>query len=174
MQQRRRSTTTQVQHEVRMLATLQHPNLLRYIACYEEPDALCIVSEFAGGGNLRSVIHAHALSTAADEETPIGAACIVRWMSQLASALVEVHARRMVHRNIKPENIFLSAALEPEDRAIKIGDFALSTALPDTADSLHRWIVHKRWRRRHAHKLRAMSIWIHVRRFWGAINMSCG
>jgi len=41
-------------NEVRILASVQHPNIISYKECFleEEPPALCIIMEYADGGDL--------------------------------------------------------------------------------------------------------------------------
>ena len=49
---------------------------------------------------------------------------IVKWMSQLCRALQYIHGRDLLHRDLKPTNVFFTAQDD-----VKIGDFGLSTAI---------------------------------------------
>ena len=54
---------------------------------------------------------------------------IIQWMREIMDALGYVHGREIVHRDVKPLNVFISSA-----GAMKLGDFglALSTRRADT------------------------------------------
>ena len=92
-----------VQAEVRVLRTLQHEHVVRYICCFERDAAVCIAMEYADGGSLAEV-----LSAQASRGKPFATSTVARWMAQLACALAHVHSHRVLHRDIKPENIFLA------------------------------------------------------------------
>lgn len=62
---------------------------------------------------------------------PFESSLLVRWASQLLSALGAVHDLRMMHRDVKPHNVFLTADLH-----IKLGDFGLARELSDHPSEL--------------------------------------
>ncbi len=53
------------------------------------------------------------------------------WFSQLCLAVKYIHNRKIVHRDLKSENIFLTS-----DGMIKVGDFGVAAALHKTSDKL--------------------------------------
>ena len=58
----------------------------------------------------------------------------MRRFIQLCTAMKHVHDRKILHRDIKSANIFLSGGKEGEDPMVKLGDFGISKILEFTAD----------------------------------------
>ena len=52
---------------------------------------------------------------------------IFQWFVQIALALEYVHGRKVIHRDIKTQNIFLTG-----NKTIKVGDFGISKVLEST------------------------------------------
>jgi uncharacterized membrane protein YgcG len=67
-----------VESEVRILSTLSHPNIIRYNACYQELNVLCVITEYASGGTLRNVIDAQR-----ERRRSIPCTLIFKWLSQV-------------------------------------------------------------------------------------------
>ncbi|HJP61675.1 MAG TPA: protein kinase, partial [Gemmatimonadaceae bacterium] len=86
--------------EIRMLARLQHPNILPLHDSGHVETLLYYVMPYVSGETLRDRI---------DRERQISceAACIIA--REVADALAYAHAQGIIHRDIKPENILLSA-----------------------------------------------------------------
>ena len=53
---------------------------------------------------------------------------IFNWFIQICLSLEYVHARRVIHRDLKAQNIFLTGNL-----TIKLGDFGISKVLENSA-----------------------------------------
>ena len=87
--------------EAETAALLQHPHIVpTYAVRPLSGGALAIVMEFIPGRNLKAVVR---------EGGPLGVAEAVRVMREIADALAYAHERGVVHRDVKPENIFLDA-----------------------------------------------------------------
>jgi serine/threonine protein kinase len=99
------------QHEARILSTLNHPNVLAIFDVGEQNDVRYLVSEFLEGQSLREVLAAGAL--------PRHKATV--YALEIAKGLAAAHEKAVVHRDLKPDNIFITA----DDRA-KILDFGLA------------------------------------------------
>ena len=99
------------QREVAVLATDQHPNLLKLIGATEE-SPFCIITEWMNGGTLYKAIHQS--NFLSPTERTIAAFDIVRGMQFL-------HSRNIVHRDLKTLNVLLD-----DNKKIKICDFGFS------------------------------------------------
>jgi len=97
--------------EGRALASLDHPNLCRIFDLDFDGRRPFLVIEFLPGRTLSQRI----------EESPVDPRDAARWLAKVARALEVVHSCGMIHRDIKPQNIILSADGEP-----KLLDFGLA------------------------------------------------
>merc|ERR1712166_663107 len=88
--------------EVNILSTLTHPNIIGYKESYIHDGFLCIVMEHADGGDLF-----HQISHARETGYFIEEKVILSWLAQILLALQYVHSNQLLHRDIKPQNIFL-------------------------------------------------------------------
>lgn len=97
----------------------------------------CIVMEYCSAGTIADAIQRYESAAAAanDAKAPSSDAKtvaslrpdlnqVVRWVREIATALMVMHGVRMLHRDLKPSNVFLA-----QDRTIKVGDFGISKAL---------------------------------------------
>lgn len=103
-----------IQREARVLAQLDHPNILRVIDLVRWQNQPVLVTELLEGRTLRVVL----------AEGPLLLATAVDLAFQVTSALDVVHRKGIIHRDIKPENLFLTA-----DGCCKLLDFGLAKAL---------------------------------------------
>ena len=86
--------------EIRLLAKLQHPNILPLLDSGHAGALMFYLMPFVTGETLRARI-------ARERQLPIEAA--VRIASEVSDALAYAHEEGVIHRDIKPENILLSA-----------------------------------------------------------------
>jgi calcium/calmodulin-dependent protein kinase I len=110
-----------LQSEINILAMVDHPNVVKMHAMFDTPTHLLIVMELMEGGELYDEINARSVFT--EQE----AATIIR---QLLSALSYLHARNIVHRDLKLENLLLA---RKGDLTIKLADFGLSKLFNGTS-----------------------------------------
>lgn len=103
--------------EARLTAQVQNPHVVRLFECATlgtgEP---YMVMEFADGSDLFSILRSE--GTIAPEK-------VVRYMLQVCKGLREVHARGIVHCDLKPENLVRTRTAEGTD-VIKIVDFGVA------------------------------------------------
>jgi serine/threonine protein kinase len=112
-----------------MLASLEHPHIVRMYECFEEGSTYYIVLELCRGGELykRLVQRIQDTGTGGFEE-PL---CRV-FLRQMLFGLAYLHAKRVVHRDVKTENFLLvGEAGSPEEDVVKLCDFGTSALLSD-------------------------------------------
>ena len=100
--------------EAQAAASLSHPNIVSVYDVGAENGTNYIVMELLEGHTLKDVIAEKGKLTS--EET-------LRYASQIASALEVAHAAKIVHRDIKPQNIVLAA-----NNIAKVTDFGIAKA----------------------------------------------
>ena len=86
--------------EAQILARFSHPHIVRVLDFAIQDGMPFLVMEYAPGGTLRSL---HPKATRVPLET------VVRYATQVASALQYAHDQRLVHRDVKPENMLLGS-----------------------------------------------------------------
>jgi len=87
--------------ESRAAASIDHPNVIPIYYAGEHEGVLYIAMRYVEGPDLRSLVRAH------ERLDPERAA---RLVAQVGAALDAAHARGIVHRDVKPENVLLGAA----------------------------------------------------------------
>lgn len=97
--------------ESRLLASLEHPNIVRLIACDEHEGTLFVVMEWVEGASL-----AHRLEAG----SPLSPGSAMRIAQQVLSGLAHAHDRQLLHGDISADNILVSAD------AAKISDFGMA------------------------------------------------
>lgn len=113
-----------VQNEIRILGAVKHPNIIRYREHFMIGTYIFIVMEYADGGDLSSRIKA-----AKSQEKPalFDPFLAMFWFLQICMALKYLHDNRILHRDLKTANIFLTSK-----NVVKLGDFGISTVLQTT------------------------------------------
>eukprot|EP01059_Diplonema_ambulator_P018401 TRINITY_DN3075_c0_g1_i1.p1 TRINITY_DN3075_c0_g1~~TRINITY_DN3075_c0_g1_i1.p1 ORF type:complete len:468 (+),score=124.09 TRINITY_DN3075_c0_g1_i1:51-1406(+) len=112
--------------EIKCLSLIKHPNVIRYYEDKEEGDSLLIIMEFADGGDLdRQVKQRAANGCRYFQEHEV-----LFMFLQLSMALDHIHQKKMLHRDIKGANIFLTST-----GVIKLGDFGFSHEYEDTVSN---------------------------------------
>jgi len=99
-----------------------HSNIIAFVSSFREGPSLYIVMEYADGGDLAAKILARK-----DANRPFSESEVMFVFLQLILALMHIHAKRILHRDLKPMNIFLTKA-----GIIKLGDFGIAKVLEST------------------------------------------
>jgi len=108
-------------NEVRLIASIRHPNIIEYKESFieDKSQTLCLVMEYADGGDL-----AHKISKMAKEGSNFSPDEATKIISQMVLGLKALHDNKICHRDLKCANIFLT-----KQGQVKLGDFNVSKVL---------------------------------------------
>lgn len=109
--------------EAKMIASLNHQNIVKVIDYEEQSDFLAIVMEYLDGSDLSDYIKENG-------KLPLNES--VRLFIKVLDAFSYAHSKGIVHRDVKPSNIFLVGNIEP-----KILDFGIAKMLETDAALTH-------------------------------------
>lgn len=117
-------------NEARVLSSLCHPNIINYVDSFlaRRSDNLCIVMEYADGGDLSAKVRK-------GSGARLPELVVLDWFIQLVLSLQYIHRRKILHRDVKSQNIFLTS-----DNIIKLGDFGISRTLNNTYDQAQTFV----------------------------------
>jgi eukaryotic-like serine/threonine-protein kinase len=104
--------------EAQIIAQLTHPHIVRVLDFGVENLTPFLVMEYATHGTLRQR-HPRA--------TSLPLSLIVSYVKQVAGALQYAHDRRLVHRDVKPENMLLG-----RENEVLLSDFGIATIAPNS------------------------------------------
>jgi hypothetical protein len=93
------SARRRFEREARLMAAIDHPNVIPVYAAGEQDGALYLVMRYVDGTDLQRRLR---------HGGPLAPAEAARIIEQVARALDAAHARGLVHRDIKPANVLLS------------------------------------------------------------------
>jgi hypothetical protein len=99
------------EHEARLLSTVNHPNILAIHDVGQQGDLHYLVSELLEGQTLREKMAAG----------PLSQRRVTEYAIEMARGLAAAHEKGVVHRDLKPDNIFIT-----KDNRVKILDFGLA------------------------------------------------
>jgi serine/threonine protein kinase/tetratricopeptide (TPR) repeat protein len=100
--------------EARAAAALNHPNAVAVFDAGEHEGMAYIAMELVPGRSLRRIVEDASIS-----EVPIDLR--VRWLADVARALAAAHAKGLMHRDVKPENVVVR-----DDGVVKVLDFGIA------------------------------------------------
>jgi serine/threonine-protein kinase len=104
-------------HEARAAAALEHANTIAIYDVGEVGDTPFIAMELVSGRSLRAVIG----------DPNVSSETRVRYLTDVARALLAGHERGIIHRDVKPENVLVR-----DDGVVKVVDFGIARTLGST------------------------------------------
>ncbi len=107
--------------EIRVAGGLDHPNILRVLDSGEVGDQLWFTMPFVAGTSLQDRL---------EKGGPLEIAEALRITKLVGAALAAAHAKDVVHRDIKPDNILL------EGDQVLVADFGVARAVSENAERL--------------------------------------
>ncbi|KAF9074496.1 kinase-like domain-containing protein [Rhodocollybia butyracea] len=116
------------EREWRLMKESRHPNIVLFLGLSRAPDPdnrIFIVSEFIDNGNLRLYIH--------DKAKPFPWRLRLSFATDIARALAYLHARKCIHRDLKGENLLVTA-----NGRLKITDFGFARIAARSEDESKR------------------------------------
>mmetsp|Transcript_17448 Transcript_17448/g.36058 ORF Transcript_17448/g.36058 Transcript_17448/m.36058 type:complete len:988 (-) Transcript_17448:13-2976(-) len=113
--------------EATVLASMHHSNICSYVESFlnaPKNNILYIVMDYADGGDLSG-----AISRRKKARRPFTENEVMNMFVQICLALKHVHSRKILHRDLKSQNIFLT-----KKGVVKLGDFGIAKVLDNTGD----------------------------------------
>ena len=112
----------QLMKEAHILSKINSEHVVKYFNSFFEGNSFNIIMEFCEGLDLRKFLNGHKKLN-----KPLDKAIIYKFILELCLGIKEIHKNNLIHRDLKPQNIFLD-----KNNRLKIGDFGISTILKST------------------------------------------
>ncbi|XP_038150278.1 serine/threonine-protein kinase Nek3 isoform X2 [Cyprinodon tularosa] len=114
--------------EAVLLSRMKHPNVVAFKEAFEADSLLCIVMEYCGGGDLlQRILQQKSSQFTVDN--------ILKWFAQMCAGAQHIHDKRVLHRDLKSKNIFLT-----DDGSVKLGDFGSACILNSSKAYAHTYV----------------------------------
>lgn len=109
--------------EAKILEAFDHPNIIKFREVYKTRSGkLCIVMDYADGGDVATQIKNQRGRYFTEAQ-------VLDLFVQVSLAMKHVHDRKVLHRDIKSQNVFLTKA-----GIVKLGDFGIARVLSNTRE----------------------------------------
>jgi eukaryotic-like serine/threonine-protein kinase len=107
---------TRLLREAKAMAQVRHPNVVTVYEVGQDQDVIFVAMEQVRGPTLRAKL----------EDARPSIAARIDWLLQIGRALAAIHSAGLIHRDLKPDNVFIEDA-EGSHRVV-IGDFGLASS----------------------------------------------
>ena len=115
----------EAENEAEVLKQLKHPNIVGFFGSFEDNSTLHILMEFCNSGDLEQLIQKQKGVYFSED-------VIATIFIQMSTAVRYLHDRRILHRDLKSQNVFLSQQSPSAPLIVKLGDFGISKILRNT------------------------------------------
>ncbi|KEG13754.1 putative serine/threonine-protein kinase Nek1, putative,protein kinase [Trypanosoma grayi] len=119
-----------VKKEILVMNDVDHPNIVKFRESFSGDNSVNIIME-----NCECTLEELIERQQDAGGQPFPEEAIIEWMAELLCGLAYLHSRRIVHRDIKTSNIFLT-----EKNHVKLGDFGVCTVLTSATVAAHSMI----------------------------------
>ena len=112
-------------NEVIILKKLDHSNIIKFMDVFTKSkpnNTLNIVTEYADGGDLNQKIKKQK-----EKKSPFTEKEIINFLTQICLALNHIHKKKIIHRDLKSGNVFLT-----KSGLVKLGDFGIAKGFKNT------------------------------------------
>eukprot|EP01012_Entosiphon_sulcatum_P023971 TRINITY_DN29121_c0_g1_i1.p1 TRINITY_DN29121_c0_g1~~TRINITY_DN29121_c0_g1_i1.p1 ORF type:complete len:497 (+),score=140.33 TRINITY_DN29121_c0_g1_i1:27-1517(+) len=124
LQQMSKKDRRSAENEVKLLQELDHPFIIKFVDSFiDDAGKMYIIMEYADGGDLSDKIKAQRAKRTYFSEDQV-----MLWFGQLCLALDHLHEKKILHRDLKTKNVFLTSS-----GIVKLGDFGFSKRLKTAA-----------------------------------------
>ena len=131
-------------NEISILQKIKHPNIVRLIEVKKTKSHIYIVTEFCNGGSLSENLNKYIKAN----KKPFSEEIVQYLMRQLVSAINYLHKNKIIHRDLKLDNILINFPTEKDKTdlnmlaaQIKIIDFGFATRLRTANQNLTKTVL---------------------------------
>lgn len=90
------------QREAKILYDLEHPQIPKFLACFEEQERLFLIQEYVDGKT-----YSELLRDRLSEGKTFSEAEVIQWLKNVLPVLDYLHSCKIIHRDISPDNFML-------------------------------------------------------------------
>ena len=101
-------------NEIRILTSVKHPNIVKYIDLKKTKNHWYLITEFISGGSLTDILHKYM----ALYQRPFPEDIVQHIMRQIVSAVQYLHFNRIIHRDLKLDNILVNFASDYDKQTL--------------------------------------------------------
>ncbi|KAI0190149.1 serine/threonine-protein kinase [Xylaria flabelliformis] len=138
-----------VRREIEVHSNLRHPGILGFYGWFHNSRRVFIILEYAAGGELYKILQ---------RKTTFLKQRAAQYVAQVASSLIYLHSKNVMHRDMKPKNILVGLYGE-----LKLADFSYSVHAPsnrrDTLCSTLDYLPPEMIRSGQASYTKAVDLW---------------
>ena len=114
-----REEIEKMENEAKILSSVNSEFVVKYYESFYSEHSFNIVMEFCDGSDLKKYIKEHKSQNKLIERDKI-----FGFILDICEGLKEIHSKNLIHRDLKPDNLFLT-----KDLKVKIGDFGIAKQL---------------------------------------------
>jgi calcium-dependent protein kinase len=104
--------------EIKIMKGLDHPNIVKLFATYEDSRQMFLVMELCSGGELFDAI--------VESKEGLSENVAAKLFRQALLAVAYLHMQKICHRDLKPENFLLTRKVDDREKIVKLIDFGHS------------------------------------------------